>query len=248
MTKASNEETSTSTVSKYTAVPKPYSGIGSFREWRLRFAYCQEANGWTDETALEKLPTLLEKVALVTFTRIPAENRSTLSKAMQKLEDELAPEQSTAFDQFSNAKYDSTDNLDLYAYKLTELLESSGLTLDSKSRDALLIAKFIASLPTDLQVDLRKSRESIHSLQDALRMAKRLQAIQTTPSSSKSNTGSNASTGTTPITHDAPLEAPTVDAVNLPSVQLNDPLTKSDPAVAAIADLTEAIRQEQQLM
>ncbi|EER13587.1 hypothetical protein Pmar_PMAR003801, partial [Perkinsus marinus ATCC 50983] len=108
--------------------------------------------------------------------------------------------------------------------------------------------KFIASLPTDLQVDLRKSRESIHSLQDALRMAKRLQAIQTTPSSSKSNTGSNASTGTTPITHDAPLEAPTVDAVNLPSVQLNDPLTKSDPAVAAIADLTEAIRQEQQLM
>ncbi|KAF4651021.1 hypothetical protein FOL47_000711 [Perkinsus chesapeaki] len=235
MSKSGEEE---STTSKYTAVPKPYSGSGNFREWRLRFTYCQEANGWSDEMALKKLPTLLEKVALVTFTRLSKDDKISLSKVLNKLEEEFAPEQSTAFDEFSNAHYNPTDSLDLYSYQLTELLDSSGLSLDEKSRDALLIAKFIASLPSDLQVDLRKSRESINSLQGALRMAKRLQAIQTTPSSLSPPVTTSSS----------PNPVPMVDTSNLPSVQLSNPLEKPDPAVAAIADLTEAIRQEQEMM
>ncbi|KAF4659727.1 hypothetical protein FOL47_007472 [Perkinsus chesapeaki] len=178
--------------------------------------YCQEANGWSDEMALKKLPTLLEKVALFTFTRLSKDDKASLSKVLNKLEEEFAPEQSTAFDEFSNAHYNPTDSL--YSYQLTELLDSSGLSLSL--------------------VDLRKSRESINSSQGALRMAKRLQAIQTTPSSSSPPATTSSS----------PNPVPMVDTSNPPSVQLNNPLEKPHPVVAAIADLTEAIRQEQEMM
>ncbi|KAF4646572.1 hypothetical protein FOL47_005982, partial [Perkinsus chesapeaki] len=147
-----------------------------------------EANEWTDDVALKKLPTLLEKVALLSFTRIPLD------------------QQSTAFDDFSNATYSGTETLDYYAYRLTDLLDNSGLALDGAARDALLVAKFIASLPSNLQVDLRKARESIKDLQQALRMAKRLQAIQ--PDIEK--------TSTTPTTNTV-VAAPEVDPQQLPS-------------------------------
>ncbi|EER07992.1 hypothetical protein Pmar_PMAR008576 [Perkinsus marinus ATCC 50983] len=196
----------------------------------------REANEWGDDVALKKLPTLLEKVALLSFSRIPYEKRKTLGTALSSLEKELAPEESTAFDDFSNATYSSAETLDYYAYRLTELLDNSGLSLEGDARDALLVAKFIASLPAGLQLDLRKARETIKNLQQALRMAKRLQAIQP-DTKKKSVTPVTVSTSST-------TAAPEVEPQQLPSVKIGE-ASDPDPAVAAIADLTEAIRQEQ---
>lgn len=158
-----------------------------------------------------------------------------MGTARSSLEKELAPEESTAFDDFSNATYSPTETLD-YAYRLTELLDNSGLFLEGEARDALLVAKFIASLPAGLQLDLRKARETIKNLQQALRMAKRLPAIQP-DTKKKPMTPLTVSTSST-------TAAPEVEPQQLPSVKIGE-ATDPDPAVAAIADLTEAIRQEQ---
>ena len=43
----------------HVSIPKPFSS-GDVVEWFTQFEICSKANGWSDDTMVQKLPTLFE--------------------------------------------------------------------------------------------------------------------------------------------------------------------------------------------
>ena len=72
--------------------------------WLERFEICAAANEWDKKTRALKLPTLLEKEALVAWLSIPEETRKDYEEVKQSLSSALKPNQFSSFAEFQARK------------------------------------------------------------------------------------------------------------------------------------------------
>ena len=71
-------------VDRHISVPGCFTG-GDFSEWIQRFEICSAANEWDEDAMARKLPTLLEKEALVCWLDIPAETKKIVKDVKRLL-------------------------------------------------------------------------------------------------------------------------------------------------------------------
>ncbi|KAF4681526.1 hypothetical protein FOZ63_011326 [Perkinsus olseni] len=240
------------------AIPKPYRDTNeSFKEWSQRFKYCLTANNWSDEIGLRHLPTVLEGPAAALWERLSDEERSTLDLALAALNKGLAPEGSVAFDMFTHSHFNTkSQTIDRYAYQLSLLLDASNLNLNAEAKESLLISKLIAAMPKNIQKDLRTKRSTLRTLQDVVREAKVLQAIEDTQDDPPP-----VLTTSTPYSTD-PVPASLLPSANVTSASSPSPtpvnqagtvnaITNQSPSGDTIADLSElvlALKQQNDLL
>ena len=75
-------------VDRHISVPGRFAG-GDFSEWIQRFEICSAANEWDEDAMARKLPTLLEKEALICWLDIPAETKKIFKDVKRLLVEKL---------------------------------------------------------------------------------------------------------------------------------------------------------------
>ena len=81
-------------VDRHVSVPGRFTG-GDFSEWIQRLEICSAANEWDPDAMARKLPTLLEKKALVRWLNLPAETKKIYRDVKRLLIDKLRPADSS---------------------------------------------------------------------------------------------------------------------------------------------------------
>ena len=59
---------------RFVSLPRIFEN-GNLEEWLQRFEICADANNWKDKERELRIPTLLEKEALVVYLELPGELR-----------------------------------------------------------------------------------------------------------------------------------------------------------------------------
>ena len=97
-----------------------------------------------------KLPTLLEKEALVCWLDIPAETKKIFKDVKRLLVEKLRPSGFVAFAEFQARKLHPGETALLYVHELKRLLEDAMPYLDADSQDRILFQQLLAAgLPED---------------------------------------------------------------------------------------------------
>ena len=96
-------------VDRHISVPGRFTG-GDFSEWIQRYEICSAANEWNEDAMARKLPTLLEKEALVCWLDIPAETKKIFKDVKRLLVEKLRPSGFVAFAEFQSTEATSWRN------------------------------------------------------------------------------------------------------------------------------------------
>ena len=167
---------------------------GDFTDWLERFEICASANEWDKKTRALKLPTLLEKEALVAWLSIPEETRKNYDEVKQSLCSALKPKQFSSFAEFQARKLRPGETVQMYLHHLQRLLESALPDLDAESKDKLLFQQFIAGVPDECSRALR-SNPDITTTTQAVARARLLMSVsvEKQPSSAMTAVGAQCS-------------------------------------------------------
>eukprot|EP00731_Ephydatia_muelleri_P002325 Em0001g2325a len=125
-------------IDRHISVPGRFTG-GDFSEWIQRFEICSMANEWDEDAMARKLPTLLEKEALVCCLDIPAETKMIFKDVKRLLIDKLRPSGFVTLAEFQARKLSRGETALLYVHELKRLLEDAMPNLDANSQDRILL-------------------------------------------------------------------------------------------------------------
>ena len=142
-------------VDRHISVPGRFTGgdsVSGFSVLRLAHAV---ANEWDEDATARKLPTLLEKEALVCWLDIPAETKKIFKDVKRLLIEKLRPSGFVAFAEFQARKLRPGETALLYVHDLKRLLEDAMPNLDADSQDRILFQQLLAGLPDDCSRALR---------------------------------------------------------------------------------------------
>ncbi|KFD65012.1 hypothetical protein M514_22729 [Trichuris suis] len=130
------------------SLPRPFDE-GNFGEWLLRFEICSSANNWNDEVKARRLPTLLEGEAFLAYQRLPDDVRRNYGRLTTELKNSLQPPGSAraAFVQFESMRWRTGESVRAFVHRLTQALDLAVPGLDTRSRDRLLLQRFLSALP-----------------------------------------------------------------------------------------------------
>ena len=135
-------------VDRHISVPGRFTG-GDFSEWIQRFEICSTVNEWDEDAMARKLPTLLEKEALVCWLtfNIPSETKKIFKDVKRLLIDKLRPSGFVALAEFKARKLSRGETALLYVHESKRLLEDAMPNLDADSQDRILFQQLLAGLP-----------------------------------------------------------------------------------------------------
>ena len=88
---------------RHISIPKSFSE-GNARERFQRFDICCQANGWSDEVKVLKLPTLLEGEALAVWLELSQEEQKDIARAKEKMIQKMAPTEFVSLEKFRDGK------------------------------------------------------------------------------------------------------------------------------------------------
>ena len=182
-------------VDRHISVPGRFTG-GDFSEWIQRFEICSAANEWDEDAMARKLPTLLEKEALVCWLDIPAETKKIFKDVKRLLIETLRPSGFVAFAEFQARKLRPGETALLYVHELKRLLEDAMPNLDADSQDRILFQQLLAGLPDDCSRALRAIPE-IKTTADAVSRARLLMTVSqqsSVPTVASVNAGKDSQT------------------------------------------------------
>ncbi|KFD47501.1 hypothetical protein M513_11662, partial [Trichuris suis] len=130
------------------SLPRPFDE-GNFGEWLLRFEICSSANNWNDEVKARRLPTLLEGEAFLAYQRLPDDVRRNYGRLTTELKNSLQPPGSAraAFVQFESMRWRTGESVRAFVHRLTQALNLAVPGLDTRSRDRVLLQRFLSALP-----------------------------------------------------------------------------------------------------
>ena len=140
-----------------------------------------------------KLPTLLEKEALVCWLDIPAETKKIFKDVKRLLVEKLRPSGFVAFAEFQARPGETAL---LYVHELKRLLEDAIPNLDADSQDRILFQQLLAGLPEDCSRALRAIPE-IKTTADAVSRARLLMTVShqaSVPTVASVNAGKDSQT------------------------------------------------------
>ena len=168
---------------RHVSLPGRYSD-GDFTDWLERFEICAAANEWDKKTRALKLPTLLEKEALVAWLSIPEETRKDYDEVKRSLCSALKPNQFSSFAEFQARKLRPGETVQMYLHHLQRLLESALPDLDGESKDKLLFQQFLAGVPDECSRALRSNPDITTTTQVVARARLLMSVSVEKPSSS----------------------------------------------------------------
>ena len=133
-------------------VPSPFSS-GDIVEWLDRYVACADANGWTIEQRVQRIPPYLTGQANILYRRLADGEKDTWAHLRKNLIAQFYPiETRTARTiEFQSTRFTPGETIDAYAYRVERKLDQTMPELSvagaAQARTEMLKSQFINGLP-----------------------------------------------------------------------------------------------------
>ena len=171
---AMSNPTTAATSSKHISLPRIFSE-GDPTEWFKRYEICCSANDWNEMKA-KKLPTLIEREALVTCVELTAEQQVSYDQAKKNILERMGPVWFVSMDDFHRRRLLPGESLPVYCHELKRLIDRAIPAADTTTQQQVVIHQFLTGLPLEISKRLRAAGE-INDLGQLMQRAKLLMNI-----------------------------------------------------------------------
>ena len=145
---------------RFVSLPQIFEN-GNVEEWLQRFEICADANNWKDKERALRIPTLLEKEALVVYLELPGELRKDYNSIKRALLDSFHPREARfiALNQFESRKMLPGESPQEFLYSIKQLLNQAIPDMDEAAREQLLLHRFLSGIPEQYSRSIRACSE-----------------------------------------------------------------------------------------
>ena len=106
-----------------------------------------------------KLPTLLEGEALVTWLELTAEQQTSYDLAKKSIQERMGPVRFVSMDDFHHRRLLPGESLSVYCHKLKRQIDRAMPAADATTLQQLVMHQFLTGFPLEISKRLRATVE-----------------------------------------------------------------------------------------
>lgn len=159
-------------------LPERYDGQSDFRQLR-HFDSCAEANNWSNDDKLRRLPAFLRGRASTYFYALTADEKADYATMTKSLQGSLCPpaEREKNYRLFESRCLRPGEDPAVFRWELEEILRVAEPTLTTDQMETLIARQFMRGLPQGLQIKLLEN-DPVPSLEKMVSFSRNMRAIQ----------------------------------------------------------------------
>ena len=152
---------------------------GDLTTWLQEYDACAEANGWTADAKIKKLPAFLRGEAASHYYALEEDSRKSYADATKALKEAMCPSacKEVFYAEFEARLLKPGEDPSVYKWELEQILAKAEPNIDAGAKTALLTRQFMKGLPKNIRLRLLEN-DPTPALPKMVSFVQRYRAIQ----------------------------------------------------------------------